>query len=301
LGAGVMKKHVKADLMLIMITVFWGGSYILTKLGLDSLQPFNLIAIRFIIAFLISGIVFKNRIMKSDRRTIIYALILGLILFSVFISMTFGLKYTSASNAGFLISLSVILIPIISLMFLKQYIGRKVIICVLFALVGIGMLTLNTQLKVSRGDLLCILCAVLYAIHVVVTGVFTKEVDSISLGILQLGFVGIFSIIFSGLTEEVKVPNSWFSWLVVLALSILCTAVGYIVQTHIQQYTSATHTGLILSLEPVFSAIFAYLILGEVLSVRGYIGASILLVSVFFAEFNFKWIRHKSTMDIQSN
>jgi drug/metabolite transporter (DMT)-like permease len=296
-----VKRQVRAELMLFIITVFWGGSYILTKLSLRSLQPYNLIAIRFLIAFFLSGIVFNRRIVKANMRTVIFALILGLTLFSVFIAMTFGLKYTSASNAGFLISISVVLIPIISLIFLKQHIEIKVVICVTFALIGIALLSINSQLSVSAGDLLCILCAVLYAVYVVVTGIFTKHVDSITLGILQLGFVGIFSTIFSCLTESVKLPSTFFSWSVVLSLSILCTAVGYIVQTHVQQYTSATHTGLILSLEPVFSAVFAYFVLGEILSLRGYIGASILLVSVFLAEFNFKSIRNGNTKGIESN
>ncbi|WP_461615139.1 DMT family transporter [Clostridium sp. Marseille-QA1073] len=282
-----MNSKTKADLMLLMITIFWGASYILTKIGLETFEPFNLIALRFIIAFGISAIVFKKQIFKIDIKTIKYALILSIILFSVFISMTFGLKYTSASNAGFLISLSVVLIPVISFIFLKQKIEKKVIVGVCLALIGIGLLTLNTELRLSSGDLLCILCALLFAAHIVVTSVFTQKVDSIALGVLQLGFVGIFSVLFSMLTETVKLPNNSISWFVVLSLSILCTAVGYIVQTTAQQYTSATHTGLILSLEPVFSAIFAYAFLGEILTRKGYIGAVILLLSVLIAELDF--------------
>ena len=103
-----------------------------------------------------------------------------------------------------------------------------------------------------------------------------------------LGFAGLFSIIFSVFTETVKLPSTGLSWFAILALSILCTAVGYIVQTTAQQYTNASHTGLILSLEPVFSAIFAFAFLGEILLVKGYIGAAILLFGVLLAEFDLK-------------
>ena len=283
-----MNKQIRADLMLLMITVFWGASYMLTKIGLGVLEPFNLTALRFVIAFCVSAIVFYRHILKTDKKTVKYALILALILFGVFISMTFGLEYTTASNAGFLVSLSVVFIPIISVVFLKHKIEIKLIAGVCLAIIGIALLTLNDQLQVGGGDLLCILCALLFAVHIIVTGVYTQKVDSIALSVIQLGFVGLFSVVFSVFTETVKLPQSGLSWFAVLALSILCTAVGYIVQTTAQQYTSATHTGLILSLEPVFSAVFAYIFLGEVLSNRGYIGAVILLGSVLVAEVDFK-------------
>lgn len=283
-----MTRQIRADLMLLVVTVFWGASYILTKLALEVLQPFNLTALRLLIAFIVSALVFYKRISKADIRTIKYSLVLAVILVGMFISMSFGLKYTTASNAGFLISLAVIIIPILSYLFLKQKIEKKVVIGVCIAPIGIALLTLNSQFSVSGGDLLCILCALFSAMHVVCMGAFTQKVDSIALGILQLGFAGIFSIVFSLLTETVRLPSTTVSWGATLALSILCTAVGYIVQATAQQYTSATHTGLILSLEPVFSAILGFAFLGEILSARGYAGAAILLFSVLIAELDFK-------------
>lgn len=283
-----MTNQTRADLMLFVVTVFWGSSYMLTKLALDVLEPFNLTALRFIIAFVISALIFRKKIMKADIRTIKYSLILAVILVGMFISMSYGLKYTTASNAGFLISLAVIIIPILSYVFLKQKIEKGVLIGVCIAPIGIALLTLNSQLRVSGGDLLCILCAVLSAAHVVAMGVFTKKVDSISLGILQLGFAGLLSIVFSVFTETVRLPSTTVSWGATLVLSILCTAFGYIVQASAQQYTSATHAGLIFSLEPVFSAILGFMFLKEILPMRGYLGAAILLLSVLIAEIGFK-------------
>lgn len=285
-----MNKQIKADLMLLMITVFWGASYMLTKLGLGNLEPFNLTAIRFIIAFILSGAVFHKQVLSADRKTIKYSLILGMLLVGMFISMTYGLKYTTASNAGFLISLSVVLIPIISFFFLKQNIEKKILLSLCLVLIGIALLTLDTQFRINVGDLLCILCALFSAIHVVVIGIYTKEVDSIALGILQLGFAGLFCIIISMITENVKLPNTPISWFSVLMLSIFCTAIGYIVQSTAQQYTSATHTGLILSLEPVFSAILSNIFLKETLAARGYVGALLMLLSVLIAELDLKCI-----------
>lgn len=285
-----MDKKIRANLMLLMITVFWGASYILTKIGLETLETFNLISLRFIIAFLVGAAVFRKNILNTDIKTLRYSLALSLVLFGVFISMTLGLKYTSVFSAGFLISLSVVLVPIISFIFLRERLRKKVIIIIIiiFALIGITLLTLNENLSINRGDILCTVCAILFAVHIVLTGEFVKKVNSVTLSILQIGLVGVFSSIFSLFTESFKLPNTPLSWSVVLSLSILCTALGYIVQGAAQKYISATHTGLILSLEPVFSALFAYIFLGEFLTLKGYIGAIILLLSVLIAELEFR-------------
>jgi len=283
-----MKIQLKADLMLLMVTFFWSASILLTKVGLNYMQEYNLISLRFIIAFLLSGIVFYKHLNKIDFRTIKYAFILAVILFIVYIFATFGTKYTSVSNAGFLMSLTVIFIPVLSSIFLKQRPEKKVILGVVLTIVGIGLLTLNSQLKIGYGDILCILCALFYAVHIIITGTITKKVNSISLGVLQLGFVGLFSIIFSMFMENPKLPSTVESWFSILVLSIFCTGMAFIVQIIAQKYTSPTHTGLIFSLEPVFSAGFAFFFTGETLTVKGYLGATLILLSVVIAELDFK-------------
>lgn len=283
-----MRMQLKADLMLLMITFFWGASILLTKIGLNYVQEYNLISLRFTIAFLLSGIVFYKHLIKIDFKTIKYAFILASILFIVYIFATFGTKYTSVSNAGFLMSLTVIFIPALSSIFLKQRPEKKVILGIVLTVVGIGLLTLNSQLKISYGDILCILCALFYAVHIIVTGTMTKHVNSITLGVFQLGFVGIFSTVFSMCMETPKLPNTFESWFSILVLSIFCTAIAFIVQIIAQQYTSPTHTGLIFSLEPVFSAGFAFLFTGEMLTFKGYVGATLLLLSVLIVELDLK-------------
>ena len=282
-----MERQTKADLMLLVIAIFWGFSYLLTKVGLEGLEPFNLTALRFIIAFIISAIIFRKKL-EINKGTIKHSFILGILLFSMFVTMAFGLEHTTASNAGFLISLAVVLIPIFSSIFLKDKIERRVIIGVILAFVGIALLSLDTELKINTGDLFCLLCAVVSAAHVIVVGIFTQESEPITLGVLQLGFAGLLSIIFSFFTETVRLPSTKTTWFSVLTLSIFCTAISYIVQTTAQQHTTATHTGLIFSTEPVFSAIFSYIFLNEVLEPRAYLGAFILMCGVLTAEVDFK-------------
>ncbi|MGQ0454323.1 DMT family transporter, partial [Bacillus sp. SS-TM] len=163
---------------------------------------------------------------------------LASVLFIVYIFATFGTKYTSVSNAGFLLCLTVIFIPILSAIFLKHIPEKKVIVGIILTIIGIGLLTLTSEFKIGNGDIFCILSALFYAIHVIITGSVTKHVNSIALGVVQLGFVGLFSLIFSFIIETPKLPSTINSWLIILALSIFCTAVAFIVQVIAQQYTT---------------------------------------------------------------
>ena len=288
-----MNPQSKADLALLMCTLFWGSSYLFMQMGLKDLETYNLIGVRFGIAFLLAAAFFHRRLLSTNRKTILHAFILGAILFGVFATVTSGVKTTTASQAGFLVSLTVIFIPILSIV-LRNKPQKRVFIGAGLAMVGIGLLTLSSELQISQGDLLCIAAALFYATHIIVTGRWASQSDTIQLGIYQLGFTALFGILFSILFETPTLPHTPQSWLAVLSLSILCSAIGFVVQTAAQKYTTPAHTGVIFSLEPVFAALFAFLITGETLTLRGYIGAGLVLLSVLIAEIDLsKWRRNK--------
>lgn len=288
-----MKPQSKADLALLMCTLFWGSSYLFMQMGLKDLETYNLIGVRFGIAFLLAAAFFHRRLLSTNRKTILHAFILGAILFGVFATVTSGVKTTTASQAGFLVSLTVIFVPILSII-LRNKPQKRVFIGAGLAMVGIGLLTLSSELQISQGDLLCIAAALFYATHIIVTGRWASQSDTIQLGIYQLGFTALFGILFSILFETPTLPHTPQSWLAVLSLSILCSAIGFVVQTVAQKYTTPAHTGVIFSLEPVFAALFAFLVTGETLTLRGYIGAGLVLLSVLIAEIDLsKWRRNK--------
>ncbi|WP_028403146.1 DMT family transporter [Ectobacillus panaciterrae] len=289
-----MNAQLKANFMMLIVTVFWGSSYLFMKMGLVVMQEFNLIALRFGIAFILSAILYHRRLIHASYKTIKYGFTLGSILFSVFASITFGLKSTSASNAGFLVSLTVIFVPLLLAIFLRKMPKKRIVFGVSLAVIGIGLLTLNKQLKINSGDFLCILAALFYAIHIIATGKLTKDVDSITLGILQLGFAGAWGLLFSILLETPQLPSTTESWVAVLGLGVLCSAIGFIVQTAAQKHTNPTHTSLIFSLEPVFAALFAFVFAGEILTTKGYLGSIMVLLGVFIAQIDFKRLLMKN-------
>ncbi|MEH7523410.1 DMT family transporter [Bacillus sp. JJ1503] len=288
-----MNTQLKADFTMLVVTLFWGSSYLFMKMGLESIQGFNLIALRFGIAFVLAGLVFYKRFMHIDFQTIKYGFLLGTILFSAISVVTIGVKSTSVSNAGFLFSLAVVFVPLLLAIFFRQKTEKRVVIGVVFAIAGIALLTLNDGFSISSGDFLIILGALFYAIYIIVTDKLTKNVDSISLGILQLGFTGAWGLLLSLFFENPHLPNTTESWVSILALSIFCSAIGFIGQTAAQQYTTPTHTGLIFSLEPVFAALFAFIFAGEVLSEKGYIGAFLVLIGILTTKIDFKKVMMK--------
>ncbi len=280
--------QLKANFMMLIVTMCWGSSYLFMKMGLDSFEGFNLIALRFGIAFILAGAIFYKRLIRINFKTFFYGFILGTLLFLMMFVVTIGLKFTSISNAGFLFSLSVVFVPLLLAIFFRKKPEKKVVLGVCFTITGIALLTLNTKLTINTGDYLVIMGAIFYAIQVIVTDKLTKKVDSITLGILQLGFGGAWGLLFSLIFEKPHLPGNTEAWVSIMALSILCSAIGFIGQAVAQKHTTPTHTGLIFSLEPVFAALFAFIFIGEILPAKGYIGAILILIGVLTAQFNFK-------------
>ena len=278
-----MNKQLQANFLIVLVALFWGSTYFLTKMAVAELELFNLTALRFGTAFIITALFFFKRIRNADRTVIKYSIILGVLAVIAVLSMTFGVQYTTASNAGFLISLSVVMIPLISVVVLKKRIKAKLLLSVILATIGIVCLTLNEQLTINKGDILCILCATSFAVQVLIMERIPKSADSVAIGALQLGITAVVNFILSFSLENFTVPRDFKVWGVIVILGVFCTAFCYIIQIYALKNTSAIQAGIILSLEPVFSAIFAYIFLGELLSKQGYIGAILLFISVILA------------------
>lgn len=282
------KMQLKGDLIMLLVTMLWGSSYLFMKMGLHTMAGFNIVGLRFFIAFLVAAAVFYKRFKHVNLQTLKYGFLLGFIIFATMASVTIGVEFTSVSNAGFLFSLAVVFVPLLVAILFKEMPNVKIIVGVLLAVTGIALLTLNSGLQINNGDLLVILGALLYAIYILVTDNAIKKVDAMNLGISQLGFAGTFGLLFSLLFEEsTHLPNTSEGWIAILALSIFCSAIGFIGQAIAQQYTTPIRTGLIFSLEPVFAALFALIFIGEVLSIKGYIGAGLVLFGVLSTKIDF--------------
>ena len=277
-----MQENHKYNICMFIATIFFGMTYVLTKICLNYSTEFHIISFRFLIAFVISLIFLQRKIFPIKIKEILYSLILSVLLFMVFITMTIGVKYTTATNASFLISLSVIFIPFFSWIFNKEKPKKSIFIVLIIALMGIMLLTLDKNLEFHIGDILCLICSLLFSFHVLITERFVKNNNPITLGVLQFGGVAILSFLVQYPIEKFTLPKNEKFWISLMILSVFCTALAYIIQTVSQKKLSSTLIGLILSLEPIFSGIFGYFILNEYLSFQQYIGAFLLLISIIY-------------------
>lgn len=277
-----MQENHKYNICMFIATIFFGMTYVLTKICLNYSTELHIISFRFLIAFVISLIFLQRKIFPIKIKEILYSLILSVLLFMVFITMTIGVKYTTATNASFLISLSVIFIPFFSWIFNKEKPKKSIFIVLIIALMGIMLLTLDKNLEFHIGDILCLICSLLFSFHVLITERFVKNNNPITLGVLQFGGVAILSFLVQYPIEKFTLPKNEKFWISLMILSVFCTALAYIIQTVSQKKLSSTLIGLILSLEPIFSGIFGYFILNEYLSPQQYIGAFLLLISIIY-------------------
>lgn len=281
-----MDRQKRADLMLVMITLFWGASYFLMDVALTDLQPLNLNAFRFLVAFAVLGIVFRKNMRHLNRATAKYGVAVGLSLVMVYIGATYGVKYTSISNAGFICALSTVTTPLIDGIFNHRSPGKKLGIALFLCTVGMALMTLGETFRPALGDVICLLCAVFYGVDLVITeyAVAQPEVDPVGLGVFQLSVTGAVMLLLSCFLETPHLPRSESVWGAALFLSIFCTGICFVVQTVEQQYTSASRAGLIFALEPVFSAIVAYVFADERMGARGYVGALLMFLSLVLME-----------------
>ena len=276
-------KQITAELLLTFTVFLWGSSYLFMKLGMEAFAPFDLIALRFGIAFLVAVPFFWRSFSGLRLRTVCSAAVLGLTLFGTVAFLLFGLKDESTTGAGFLIGTTVVMVPILQAVVFSRIPRPPVILGIFLALVGIILLTAGTTFVFGMGALLCLVGAFFCAWQIILTDRYVKTEPALSLGILQLGFTGLYGIVFTVLFESPVLPSTGWDWMVILELAVLCSAVGFIGQTVAQKYTTPERTGLIFSLESVFAAIFGFLVLHEVLPVTGYIGAGLILCGVVIA------------------
>lgn len=281
-----MTNQKKADLALLLVTFFWGASYYLMDLSFRELGPLTINAYRFLIGFLVIGLLNIRKMRNISKETLKYGVIIGVFLAFTYWGATFGTKYTSLSNAGFLCALSVVFTPIFGFFFKGQRLDRKFIFGLIICLFGMGLLMLGDRFKPAIGDILCIGCAVFYAFDLLLTETACQKegVDTLQMAVIELLTVGLLNLVMCLIFEEPSLPKTPTVWGAILFLAVFCTGLSITVQAIAQKYTTASHAGLIFSLEPVFAAIIAFLFAGEVLSVRGYIGAGLMMLSIFIIE-----------------
>ena len=254
------------------------------KVGLTGMGPFNLIALRFGIAFLFMTIAFHKSYRSLTPAIFGRGVIVGIILFLLFTGMVCGVNYTTASTAGFLTSTSVILVPILECILRRKAPERLVVVSTILASIGLFLLTARDGFSLDKGAALCLMGALFYAIYIVVQDRIAKGEAAFLISILQLGVASLLGLLASFLFEVPTLPQSPATWGAVIYLGLICSAYGFVVQPIAQKHAAPERIGLIFSLEPVFSALLSFLFLHEVLAGINYLGGGLIFLAVVLPE-----------------
>jgi drug/metabolite transporter (DMT)-like permease len=289
-----MKNPIFADLSLLFVTVIWGMTFVIVQDAISFLPPIAFNGIRFLLAavlLFLGMLIFERKQLKLlNIKLIASGVFIGFWLFLGYITQTIGLLYTTTSKAGFITGLSVVLVPLFSLFFLKQAPSKNAVFGVLTATIGLFLLTMTDVTSLNIGDGFVFICAISFAFQIILTGKFSDKYPTLLLTVIQISTVALLSILSSFCFEDWRKalnPNLLFSKDVIIALvitSVFATALAFFIQTNFQKYTSTTRVALIFAMEPVFAAITGYFWAHEHLSYSALFGCILIFMGMVLAE-----------------
>ena len=282
--------ELRADLLLLSVAIAWGVTFLMVQDAINTTPVYAFLFFRFALASILMFFIAYKFLNQVNKKTILYGIILGTFLFSAFATQTFGLLYTKSSIVAFITGLNVICVPFLGYLIFKEYISKKVFIASIVAVIGLYLLTMSGALTIGVGEFLTLICALLFALQIIFTGKFSKEVNVYLLVLFQLITVSILSLAFSlsldNVTFNLNYDYAFFK--AVLITAIFATVYAFLIQTYMQQFTTAAKTAIIFTMEPVSAAIYAYLAVGEILTSIQIIGAILIITATLIAELKFK-------------
>jgi len=280
----------RADLLLLTVAIAWGVTFLMVQEAIDTTPVYSFLFFRFALASLLMFLIAYRFLKFITLQTVLYGLILGVVLFAAFATQTFGLAHTKSSVVAFITGLNVICVPFLAYFIFKEKVRRNVFVGSLIAVVGLYLLTMSGVLTLGKGEFLTFICAFLFALQIILTGKFSKEVNVFLLVLFQLITVTVLSLLFS-LYFEVTTFNIEYNFIfykAVIITAVFATVYAFLIQTYMQQFTTATKTAIIFTMEPVSAAVFAYLTINEVLTTTQLWGAVLIICATLIAEINLK-------------
>jgi hypothetical protein len=265
--------------ILLSVAVIWGSAFVVMKDTLHRQDVNSFLACRFILAALIMAVLRPKAFAHFDKKFLTRGIILGVLLGCGYIFQTFGLTLTSVAKTGFITGLYAVFTPLIAAGLLKKHISKIQWLSVGLAAVGLAFLSMN-GFSMGLGEFLVVISAAFYAGHIVALSEWSAGANAYALTVLQLGVVGVICFIAS-LKSGFHMPPDSGVWKAIIYTAIFASAFAFIVQTWVQSFMSATSTGIILTMEYIFAALFGVWFGHESLTLRVVIGGSLVIAAMY--------------------
>ena len=288
-----MKKLVKryiAESGLLLIGILWGMGFVTVKIGLNAgMNTFYLIWLRFLGSFVLLSILFRKKIKKVSKDDLKAGVILGIIQYFGYVFQTYGAAYTTVGKNAFFTAINVIIVPYIFWILNKKRPDIFSFSASIICLIGVGIMSLDGNLSfthLNKGDVMTIISAFFFALQVAYTGYFGRKVHPMNLVLLQMLVGGLLfagtQFATSGLSEVIPLHGE--TLMAIIYAVVFSTAIPMLLQIYCQRLTTATRASILMSTESMFAPIFAFFVLGEIMTLRVALGAVFILFSVVVSE-----------------
>lgn len=289
-----MNRKTLSNIYLVLVALIWGLAFVAQSEGMRYLGPYSFSMLRSFVGSLTMFafyILFRKYTRDiefnfKEKKKINFkaGIVCGLVLFFAMNAQQIGIKYTTAGKAGFITTLYIVMIPVIR-MFFGEKLNKKIIICLIFALTGMYLLSVKENFEINFGDIIVFISAIFYSVHTLLLSKYTKKADSIVLNMYQFLICGLISALVVYISKEnINVESIRLSLGAILYVGVLSSGVAYMLQIIALKDIDPTIAALINSLEAIFAAIGGWIILGQVLSNRELLGCMIMFIATIIAQ-----------------
>lgn len=295
-----MTKNLKNNFLLVLTALIWGCAFVAQSVGVEYVGPFTMNSVRTLLGgltllpviFVLDRIKNKEKstetISEEERKKERRMLLLGGVCCGCLLAVAssvqqIGIMYTSAGKAGFITALYILIVPILGLVIGKK-VGLKVWIGVGLAAVGMYCLCITEGFSIGMGDVLILICAVVFSFHILAIDYFAPKVDGVKMACIQFWVCGILCAIPMFLTEEPQISQILAAWMPIAYAGVLSCGVAYTLQIVAQKNVEPTVASLLLSLESVFAVLAGAVILHERLSAKETIGCGLVFIAIILAQ-----------------
>ncbi len=292
----------KADFLLLMTAMIWGFAFVAQRVGMDYVGPFTFNAIRFALGSLsllpLIWLLQKRQTATTATKiqkkpVLIGGILTGGALFAGASLQQAGMVYTTAGKAGFITGLYVVIVPLLGL-FWKQRPSLGTWIGAIMAVAGLYFLSITREFTISLGDFLVFLSAFFWSGHVLLIGWLAPQTDVLKLASVQFAVCSLLSFITALTIETITITSIWQGIIPILYGGFCSVGIAYTLQIIAQRNAHPAHSAIIMSLEGLFAAIGGWLVLGEILSLRGLFGCALMFAGMMFSQLSGLFSQQKS-------
>ena len=281
-----------ARILLVAVFVARGTSFLFSKTLLQSMSPLSILAVRFILAFLILAVLFHKKLLHCDRNSFRGGVILGVLYTICMIFEMFGLRTVDTGVSSLVENMAIIMVPVFTAVLTRTLPKKITMFCALLAVIGVGFLSLTQHSTGGShaGMILTVLAALTYAVCIMATEKVSRDAEPVTIGIIQLGTMGVLSLIASLIAGDFGLPQTGRQWILLMLLVLLCSCFGFAFQPLGQKYVAAEEAAVLTVVNPLTASLMGILIAGEILSPMKIAGYVLILAALLL--YNLKTVQH---------